>query len=478
MARSIRSTRTARRLAVAALGVTALTVTAVVAPQVASGTSVTFGFTAAVDGVAGTPLFTPGPAPVDLTLTNPSGSNRRIGLAVYVVPAGLTVGAITNNRSWTTWTTSCGSTTDCSKLVWVWRGSKARLNPGESLTTRVNVTPTGGPGTRTFRVQSLGFDLSSGLFSVSNTASIQVVDPAPTKLELSVDTSPVVAGEPAQVTVTAIQEYAGDEIVRPFPGPITFTTGSGQITSPAGDPGATSPVTLSLTFPEVALGEVLTATSGSLSDSVTLDVVRSGGGFTEDDLVDGKIKIDGPGGTSFTAVLGNGFVGDLEFTEVPCDAIDTELACDTEVNLNGTFKDESGNLYSNENPAQVLWTCPAEGPPGDACPFVAPESSYSEAVQNQWVDFATYKIEVSLKLDDGTYTDFEEAGFCNEKVGDPALGVKGEITWPAAQAPTESNPGGKGFCVDVYGIERAGDSVNGDLTIPVLFVEDPKLRGI
>jgi hypothetical protein len=467
-----------RRLAVAAAGVAALTVSALVAPQMASGTSVTFGFTAAVNGVAGDPLFTPGPAPVDLTLTNPSGSNRRIGLAVYVVPAGLTVGAITNNRSWTTWTTSCGSTTDCSKLVWVWRGSKARLNPGESLTTRVTVTPTGGAGQRTFRVKSLGFDLSSGLFSVSNTASIQVVDPVATKLVLSVDTSPVVADEAAQVTVTAIQEYGGDEYVRPFPGPIDFTTASGQITDPAVDPGATSPVTLSLTFPDVAIGEVLTATSGTLSDSVTLDVVAAGDSYTGERGESRTLLLDGPGGTSFTAELGNGFVGDLEFTQVPCDAIDPELICDTEVNLNGVFKDEEGNLYSNELPAKVLWTCPVS-----ECPFIEPEGSYGDNVQEQWVDFENYKIEVSLKIGEDEsgepiYTPFEVAGFCNAKVGDPSLGVSGQITWPGSQAPTETNPDGKGFCVDVYGISRAGDSFGGDLTIPVLFVEDPKLRGI
>jgi hypothetical protein len=461
-----------RRLAVAAAGVAALTVSALVAPQMASGTSVTFGFTAAVNGVAGDPLFTPGPAPVDLTLTNPSGSNRRIGLAVYVVPAGLTVGAITNNRSWTTWTTSCGSTTDCSKLVWVWRGSKARLNPGESLTTRVTVTPTGGAGTRTFRVQSLGFDLSSGLFSVSNTAAIQVVDPVATKLVLSVDTSPVVAGEPAQVTVTAIQEFGGDEYVRPFPGDLAFTTASGQVPAVSNTvlAGAPSPATVDLTFPDEKVGEILTATSAALTAASTFDVVRSGAQYEEG--FEGEIKITGPGGT-FEALLGNGFVGALTFTEVPCEALPEQPECDTEVNLNGTFKDETGNLYSNEDPAGVAWTCPAE-----QCPFIAPEASYSEAVQNQWVDFENYKIEVSLKKDDGTYTPFEVAGFCNVKVGDPALGVSGQITFPGSQAPTAENPDGKGFCVDVYAISRAGDSVDGDLTIPVLFVEDPKLRGI
>jgi hypothetical protein len=398
---------------------------------------------------------------VDLTLTTP----RRVGLAVYVVPSGLTVGAITNDRLWTTWTTSCGSTTDCSKLVWVWRGSKARLNAGESLTTRVTVTPTGGPGTRTFRVQSLGFDLSSGLFSLSNTASIQVVDPAPTKLELSVDTSPVVADEPAQVTVTAIQEFGGVEYVRPFPATIEFTTASGQITAPTSDPGATSPVTLSLTFPEVEIGEVLTATSGTLSDSVTLDVVAAGDGYTGERGESRTLLLDGPGGTSFTAELGNGFVGDLEFTQVPCDEIDLELICDTEVNLDGVFKDEEGNLYSNENPAQVLWTCPES-----ECPFVRPDDSYGANLQEQWLDFEQYPIEVSLKLANGTYTDFAVAQECNAQVPVPGEADRGSITDGGAKAA--------GFCIDVYNISRAGDSFGGDLTIPVLFVEDPKLRGI
>ena len=33
-----------------------------------------------------------------------------------------------------------------------------------------------------------------------------------------------------------------------------------------------------------------------------------------------------------------------------------------------------------------------------------------------------------------------------------------------------------GFCVDVNAIARAGNSFTGDLSLPVLFVEDPRLR--
>ena len=35
---------------------------------------------------------------------------------------------------------------------------------------------------------------------------------------------------------------------------------------------------------------------------------------------------------------------------------------------------------------------------------------------------------------------------------------------------------GAGFCVDVNAITRAGNSFTGDLTIPILFVEDIRAR--
>ena len=166
-------------------------------------------------------------------------------------------------------------------------------------------------------------------------------------------------------------------------------------------------------------------------------------------------------------MLPNGANGPVSFTEVPCSAVEAD--CDTEVNLFGNFKDNAGQpLYSNANPATITWKCP-----GTVCPYVQPETGYGENIQEQWVDFETYKIEVSLRNDDGTYTPFESPASATRS----RRPVGGCDAARSRTSPAQS-PGGKGFCIDVYTITRDGGSFTGDLTIPVLFVEDPKLRGI
>jgi hypothetical protein len=452
-----------RRFIVAA-GVSAVVLAAAVAPSSATGsTSASVTVAASINGVVGAPAVTGEPSTVGLTLTNQS--LKKVAGYVVVVPKG--IGTVTNlgvdNSGWSQTKSSCGWVSNCSALYFVLaKTSAAQLPQGASITSRFGVTPPA-VGTAQFRILGVGSNYS-GLVVIGAQPTISIVNGVATALEVSVS-PPVVKGEPNEVTVRSVREYpAGTFTPKPFPGPLSLTAGNGdELDYAAPDVTGLTEVTFDVTFPRVQVSpqQTLTANSGSISGSAEFDVVAAGvsGSGTE-------ITLTGAGGTTYTAVLPNGSNGPVEFTEVPCTALPGEPDCDTEVNLFGKFKTDAGvPLYTNDNPAAVEWGCPAS-----ECEYREPEGSYGQNVQEQWVDFENFKIEVSLRLDNGDYTDFAEASFCNEKKDNPSNGVKGKITDPAAIAA--------GFCVDVYSISRAGDSFGGDLTIPVLFVEDPKLRGI
>ena len=380
---------------------------------------------------------------------------------VVVVPKG--IGTVSNlgvsNANWNQTKLSCGFVTNCSALYLVTpKTSSAALPQGASITSSFGVTAPAA-GTAQFRILGIGSNYS-GLVVVGSQPTLTIVDGPATTLRVSVS-PPVVKGEPNTVTVKSFREYpTGTFTPKVFPGPVTLAAGFGDITYAAPLVTGQSTVTVPVTFGQVQVSpqQTLTATSVSISGSTSFDVVAAG--FTGSGTV---IKLTGAGGTTYTAQLPNGSNGDVTFTEVPCDALAGDPACDTEVNLAGSFKDAEGQpLYSNDDPAGIDWTCPAE-----ECPATAPV--YGSFAQDQELDFQSYRIEVSL-LVDGEYTPFVDAERCNPLVDNPADVVTGRITDPAAQAA--------GFCVDVYAIGRADNSFTGDLTIPVLFVEDPKLRGI
>lgn len=143
----------------------------------------------------------------------------------------------------------------------------------------------------------------------------------------------------------------------------------------------------------------------------------------------------------------------------------------TEFSLTGDFKDAGGHpLYSNSAPASVSWTCN-----GLVCPaprdFVPGTRTRTEL---QIEEFLTHTMYVSLRNPDGTYQPFAAAPACNGL--DSAPLPTGTIN------PAET--GGAGFCVDVGAISRADSqcqtdcsSWSGPLTLPVLFVEDPRFIG-
>jgi hypothetical protein len=178
-----------------------------------------------------------------------------------------------------------------------------------------------------------------------------------------------------------------------------------------------------------------------------------------------------------SADLPQGGYGPVFLTTAPCTA-DGCPAGGTEITLAGTFTNPdnpSSELYSFAQPASVSWTCDDSACPHNDANAEPGDSDYNynhndsgDPEQEQIEDFNDYPIQVSLKVN-GVYQPFAVAPSCQdlstEFDGPPPTGV---IATSQAQSA--------GFCVDVYAITRAGASFTGALTIPVLFVEDPKLR--
>lgn len=450
--------RRARRI-IAAAGISAVALAAIVGPSSATGsTSTSVSVTASVNGVTGASAFTGETSTVGITLTNQS--LKALAGYVVVVPKG--IGTVTNlgvsNTNWTQTKSSCGILSNCSALYLVLpKTLSAALPKSASITSSFGVTPPA-VGTAQFRVLGVGSNYS-GLTIVGAQPTITIVDGVATKLEVSVS-PPVIKGEPNTVTVKSFREYpAGVFTPKAFPGPLSFTAGNGDtLDYTAPDVTGLTEVTVPVTFPNVQVSpqQKLTATSGSLTASTEFDVVAAG------TTGSGSITLTGAGGTVYKAKLPNGSNGDVTFTEVPCDALASDPDCDTEVTLAGNFKDAEGApLYSFDDPAGIDWVCPA-----DECQAIPPV--YGSFDQGQEVDFQNYQVQVSL-LVNGDYTPFADAEPCSPLVDNAEDVITGRITRQAAKDA--------GFCVDVYAITRS-DGFGGDLTIPVLFVEDPKLRGI
>jgi len=103
--------------------------------------------------------------------------------------------------------------------------------------------------------------------------------------------------------------------------------------------------------------------------------------------------------------------------------------------------------------------------------FVPGSSTLTEL---QVAEFQKHTMYVALRNPNGTYQPTTAAPACNGITGAPLR--TGTIN-------TEST-GGLQFCVDVGAIRRAGQQCqtvcsawSGPLTLPVLFVEDPRFMG-
>jgi hypothetical protein len=143
----------------------------------------------------------------------------------------------------------------------------------------------------------------------------------------------------------------------------------------------------------------------------------------------------------------------------------------SQFSLIGDFKDDAGNpLYSDRSPALVSWTCNDQ-----VCPptrdFVPGSSTLTEL---QIAEFRKHTMYVALRNPDGTFQPYAPAPACNGITGAPL---------PTGTIDPQAT-GGRQFCVDVGAISRTDERCDtacstwsGPLTLPVLFVEDPKFMG-
>lgn len=176
-----------------------------------------------------------------------------------------------------------------------------------------------------------------------------------------------------------------------------------------------------------------------------------------------------------SANLPNGAVGNVYFLQRPCVVSESDPTCTkgTEVELSGNFSD----LYSFESPGQLTLTCLAstcphadQDPANQAydwnlgCdPAASCADGYDDPFGEREVeeDFRAYPVYVELK---GS-SEFIQAPRC-VPIND--LTTTGQIT--------DADALGLGFCVDVNAITRTNNSFDGNLVVPVNFVEDPKMR--
>ena len=349
---------------------------------------------------------------------------------------------------------------------------------------------------------------SSGVFTLSTrftlaTAS-QTVQVTTGSIQGTSDAFAVDGGAPAALQITAVGDTSSDPALPTPAAGQSFAVGFTVLdqfgnrathpdvlvtlvaTDPAGGGVLTAPAvtssggtgTVSATYSVAQLGlQLEVGSAGLTSGTASTDVVSAGAST----LLTPGTPATLTAGTA-SAGLPNGGFGATFLTTAPCTAPQCHQG--TEISLSGTFTDPDGGgeLYSDAHPASVAWTCgAADCPHRDA----AGESwrtdyqhnlfsRYAGAEREVYEDFVDYPIEVSL-LVGGEYQPFAKAPSCVDMFDPSKIGRTGVLDSVAAKAA--------GFCVDVYAITRSAtassgqcQSYFGDLTLPVLFVEDPKMR--
>jgi hypothetical protein len=322
------------------------------------------------------------------------------------------------------------------------------------------------------KAQTQGVTVAAGAVS-GTSAELEVVAGPPATLHITSLTD--ISQDPALPRPAADQAFRVDVTVNdaygnraPVPDQsltLSARNGSGVLTA------ATVSTTdgrgsIEATYSAAQQGLVLQVDAAGLTpDTVTTDVDSAG------------TSVLATPGTAATLLAGTanaslpaGGYGSVFLTTAPC-ATAGPGGCGgsgTEVHLDGTFTDpQTGSeLYTNAHPARVAWGCPAS-----ACPH---RDVFWGDWRNQVEDFNRYPVEVSLKVG-GQYQPYAVAPSCVNLYDWRKLGKTGVIDSAAAK--------NAGFCVDVYAITRARTTqdrwgrASGELVRPILFVEDPKMRG-
>lgn len=334
------------------------------------------------------------------------------------------------------------------------------------------------PGVYTVTVTVTGTGLSQS-------SSFTVVPGPPTHLTIDSVSDPMhsgtlsllASGKPFDVQVTARDAY---DNASAYAGAVTLTA-----TGHPGDPSVGVLATLSqqqldpattlseVTYSGVGLGVTLIASAPGLGPDATTSVdvnafVTQASGTPGVPIDPSLLTVPGRA----TADLGNGANGTVSLLVSACGTDPTPCSAGTQVQLSGSFKDASGHpLYgfgtpsSPLKPARIDWQCSAI-----ACPHPDLREEPRFAKYNYWgndegrEEFSSYPVYVSLHTPAGDLP-FAEAPAC---VPSWNRWTTGRILTSQAQAA--------GFCIDVNAITRAGNSFTGTLSMPLLFVEDPRLR--
>lgn len=321
----------------------------------------------------------------------------------------------------------------------------------------------------------------AAITGVSNPFVVQPGPPASLTIDSVVDTSSTpalpspAANKPFNVAFTAWDAYGNIATTPAVPVTLTTTNSAGGLltvntVSPSTD-GTTGHGVLSASFSAAQIGLNLLLSSGSLiPGTATINVSLAGAAIVGTPGTPGSLNAGTAG-----ANLGNGAYGNVYLTQTLCSTTDPTCSQGYETTLAGTFSDPTlgTHLYSDAAPASMSWTCDvlvcphADGDPAtSAYPGTGGEEEESPAYE-QIEDFNKYPMYVSI-FKNGAYQPFAKATPCRPLTSWSQRGLTGQMTDPTAIA--------NGFCVDVYAISRAGGVTGGALTMPVLFVEDPKLR--
>jgi hypothetical protein len=408
---------------------------------------------------------------VDFTVTNRSTNGAKLGLFTIVVPksASGVMRAGISPPSWTEVLLPCGSTPRCSALMFASATRTSGFLPsGASVKVSIKFTPTAA-GTLSFPMLGIG----NGLFTATSTPTITVAPAAiQTSLRITSITDaglpplPVLAAGRAFKVAFQVVDSAGNVVTSPDVtvklsalnlGPlatlstsqVTTSNGTGVITATYLGPGING-LTLQLTSTSVG-GPLPVISAVSLAaDGLTINA-SPGQGI---DITIGNISL--ATGTA-RAILRNGAVGDLTFTVGPCVPDQTTPDCAgivSEVALLGNLD----ALYSVTAPAELDWSC-------NPATCTAPDPGQS-LLTLQNTEFKSHPIMVASSDPKGA------SGLA------PACSDTGETTGQI----TGERAVTLGFCVDVGAISRSseecGEQVcttwSGNLTIPVLFLNDPR----
>jgi hypothetical protein len=457
-----------------------------------------------------TPTAAPsaGPTGYAVAVKNTSTVLSALDRFVVVVPAGfsVTTGTVTSPRGG--WTESLAAGVLTAKTSTPVRSG---LRKGESMTVRFTATDSVPCDTRkvTWLQKADGIVIDPfvpqspnptvQMTSIADNISVTDVTDAsipPLHRQVQVGAPFTVSGAFRCGTAPAPTGSASTlSLVKTSPGQPDTGGSLGGILTASVPAGSTSVIVSGATYNAVENQVGITADwSGGADDSFQLDV------FDEVKTVNGTPGVAIPpaqltvGGAE--ADLGNGANGPVSIVASACAGDQTDAApcsAGTQIELTGNFKtDAAVPLYSFAAPARISWLCPAStcphGPDGTVEPesstnylynFDCPGSScvgegsmFGEREVEE--DFHNYPVYVSIRKN-GVDTPFAAAPRCvplPTSNYDPQryalLHVTGQITDPIAQA--------LGFCVDVNAITRTANLFSGDLRVPVLFVEDLKMR--